>query len=83
MRGTDFVQALPRFLLVVTMVSLFGHSFGLIILTIGLTEWPVTARLFRAQALRTLNGNSCSRRARRAPATSRSCGGTCCRPPCR
>jgi peptide/nickel transport system permease protein len=54
MRGTDFAQALPRFLLVVTIVSLFGHSFALIILTIGLTEWPVTARLFRAQARSTL-----------------------------
>lgn len=54
MRGTDFVQALPRFLLVVTIVSLFGHSFTLIILAIGLTEWPLTARLFRAQALSTL-----------------------------
>ena len=54
MRGTDFVQALPRFLLVVTIVSLFGQSFVLIILTIGLTEWPITARLFRAQALSTL-----------------------------
>ncbi len=54
MRATDFFQALPRFLLVVTIVSLFGHSFALIILAIGLTEWPITARLFRAQALGTL-----------------------------
>lgn len=54
MRATDFFQALPRFLLVVTIVSLFGHSFVLIILAIGLTEWPITARLFRAQALTTL-----------------------------
>ena len=54
MRGTDFVQALPRFFLIVTIVSLFGHRFGLIVLAIGLTEWPATARLFRAHAASTL-----------------------------
>lgn len=55
MRSTDFVQALPRFLLIVTVVGLFGHNFDLIVLTIGLTEWPTTARLFRAQAMTTLS----------------------------
>lgn len=54
MRCSDFVQALPRFILIVTVVSLFGHSFSLIVLTIGLTEWPTTARLFRAHAMSTL-----------------------------
>jgi len=54
MRSSDFVQALPRFLLVVTIVSLFGHRFELIVLIIGLTEWPSTARLFRAHAVTTL-----------------------------
>lgn len=55
MRAADFVHALPRFLLVVTIVSLFGHRFGLIVLVIGFTEWPTTARLFRAQAISTLD----------------------------
>ena len=54
MRGTDFVQALPRFLLIVAIVSLFGNRFALIVLVIGLTEWPSTARLFRAHALSAL-----------------------------
>jgi peptide/nickel transport system permease protein len=54
MRGTDFVQSLPRFLLIVVSVSLFGARFALIVLIIGLTEWPSTARLFRAHALGTL-----------------------------
>ena len=54
MRSTDFVQALPRFILIVTIVSLFGHNFDLIIITIGLTEWPNTARLFRAHAMSTI-----------------------------
>jgi peptide/nickel transport system permease protein len=54
MRATDFVQSLPRFLLIVVIVGLFGSRFGLIVLVIGLTEWPSTARLFRAHSLSTL-----------------------------
>ena len=51
MRGTEFVQALPRFFLTVLIVSLFGSVHGVIILVIGLTTWPATARVFRAQVL--------------------------------
>ena len=54
MRGTEFVQAVPRFFLIVLIVSLFGSSYGLIILVIALTTWPVTARVFRAQVLSVL-----------------------------
>jgi len=51
MRATEFVQALPRFFLIVVIVSLFGSNYWAIILVIGLTAWPSTARVFRAQAL--------------------------------
>jgi peptide/nickel transport system permease protein len=51
MRGTEFVQAVPRFFLIVLIVSLFGSSYHLIILVIALTTWPATARVFRAQVL--------------------------------
>jgi peptide/nickel transport system permease protein len=51
MRGTEFVQALPRFFLIVLIVSLFGSAWLTIVLVIGLTTWPSTARVFRAQAL--------------------------------
>ncbi|MCA1586377.1 MAG: ABC transporter permease [Acidobacteria bacterium] len=51
MRGTEFVQALPRFFLIVLIVSLFGSVYSIIILVIGLTTWPATARVFRAQVL--------------------------------
>jgi peptide/nickel transport system permease protein len=54
MRGTEFVQALPRFFLIVLIVSLFGSVDGVIILVIGLTTWPATARIFRAQVLSVL-----------------------------
>ena len=54
MRGTEFVQALPRFFLIVLIVSLFGSVHSVIILVIGLTAWPATARVFRAQVLSVL-----------------------------
>lgn len=49
MRATEFVQAMPRFFLIVTVVSLFGGHLWLITLAIVLTAWPDTARVFRAQ----------------------------------
>lgn len=49
MRVTEFFQALPRFFLVITMVSLFGGRLWLIVGALGLTAWPPTARVFRAQ----------------------------------
>lgn len=54
MRGTEFVQAVPRFFLIVLIVSLFGSSYSLIILVIAFTTWPATARVFRAQVLSVL-----------------------------
>ena len=54
MRGTEFVQALPRFFLIVLIVSLFGSIHSVIVLVIGLTTWPSTARVFRAQVLTVL-----------------------------
>ena len=51
MRVTEFAQALPRFFLVITLVSLFGGRLTFIVAAIGLTAWPSTARLFRAQVL--------------------------------
>lgn len=52
MRLTELVQVLPRFFLALVGVALFGPSLGSIILLIGLTSWPLTARLFRGEVLR-------------------------------
>ena len=49
MRFTEFFQALPRFFLVITLVSLFGGRLWFIVAALGLTAWPATARVFRAQ----------------------------------
>lgn len=54
MRGTEFVQAMPRFFLVITVVSLFGTTLWLIMLVIGLTAWTGTARVFRSLVLATV-----------------------------
>jgi peptide/nickel transport system permease protein len=55
MRTTEFAQALPRFFLIVTIVSLFGGHLWLIVLALGLTAWPGPARVFRAQVLAIVN----------------------------
>lgn len=70
MRSTDFVQALPRFFLVVVVVSLFGSRFWLIVLILGLTAWPATARIFRTQVMAVL-GRDFSLAARAAGARDR------------
>ena len=51
MRVTEFAQALPRFFLIITLVSLFGGHLWFIVTALGLTAWPSTARVFRAQVL--------------------------------
>jgi peptide/nickel transport system permease protein len=51
MRITEVAQTLPRFFLVITLVSLFGGRLWFIVAALGLTAWPSTARVFRAQGL--------------------------------
>jgi len=51
MRGTEFVQVVPRFFLAVVVIALFGPGLDRVILVLGLTSWPSTARILRAQTL--------------------------------
>ncbi|HYM69654.1 MAG TPA: ABC transporter permease [bacterium] len=51
MRLTDVVLAVPVFFLAVAFLALFGPSVPGLILIIGLTAWPPTARLVRAEFL--------------------------------
>lgn len=55
MRLTELVQVVPRFFLVLIVAALFGPSLPVVALLLGLTFWPGTARLLRAQIL-TLRG---------------------------
>jgi peptide/nickel transport system permease protein len=52
MRLSEFVQVVPRFFLALIVVAFFGPSLRSLVLLVGLTSWPITARLFRGEVLR-------------------------------
>lgn len=51
MRLTDLFLAFPVFILLITMVAIFGSSIPMLVLFLGITAWPVTARTVRAEVL--------------------------------
>ena len=52
MRCSEFIQIMPRFFLALIAAAFFGPSLQSLILLLGLTSWPVTARLMRGEVLR-------------------------------
>jgi peptide/nickel transport system permease protein len=48
---TELVLIVPRFLLALVVVALFGGSLPLLALVLAATFWPATARLVRAEAI--------------------------------
>lgn len=51
MRMTELFQVVPRFFLVVVAVALFGPGVDRVVLTLGLSSWPVLARVIRGEVL--------------------------------
>ncbi len=51
MRMTDVFLAFPVFILLITVVAIYGASVWLLILFLGLVAWPEAARLVRAEVL--------------------------------
>lgn len=52
MRVTELLQVLPRFFLVLVAVALIGSGPDRLILVLGLTSWPVLARVVRGDVMR-------------------------------
>ncbi|MEM1610279.1 MAG: ABC transporter permease [Sulfolobales archaeon] len=50
-RITDIFFVIPTFFIAVTLAAIYGSNIALIMLIIGLTTWPITARIMRAQVL--------------------------------
>jgi peptide/nickel transport system permease protein len=51
MRFTDLVLAFPRLILLIMIVALFSPSITVIIVVLGLTQWPNTTRIVRGDVL--------------------------------
>ncbi|HEX2168402.1 MAG TPA: ABC transporter permease [Longimicrobiales bacterium] len=51
MRFTDMVLAFPRLVLLIMIVALFDASITVIIIVLGLTQWPGTTRIVRGDVL--------------------------------
>ena len=51
MRLTEMFQSVPRFFLALLVVALFGADLKNLVLVLGLTSWPLLARVVRAESL--------------------------------
>lgn len=56
-RLTELLQVLPRFFLVIVAVALLGPGLDRLVLVLGLTSWPVLARVVRGDVLALRNAD--------------------------
>ncbi len=55
-RMIELFQVMPRLFLVAIVIALFGPGVDRLVLTLGLTSWPVLARVVRSEVLATRTG---------------------------
>ena len=51
MRATESIQVLPRFFLALVVIAFFGPGLDRLVLLLGVTSWPLLARVVRAETL--------------------------------
>ena len=51
MRVTELFQVLPRFFLALVVIAFFGPGIDRLVLVLGITSWPLLARVLRAETL--------------------------------
>jgi peptide/nickel transport system permease protein len=51
MRGTELFQVLPRFFLALVVIAFWGPGLDRLVLVLGVTSWPLLARVVRAEVL--------------------------------
>ena len=51
MRTTELFQVIPRFFFAVSAIALFGPGLDRMVLTLGLTSWPILARVVRGEVI--------------------------------
>ncbi|WP_328308912.1 ABC transporter permease [Streptomyces sp. NBC_00442] len=51
MRVTDWFLVMPTLVLAIVLATVMSHSLWTVVLAIGVTSWPTTARLVRAQTI--------------------------------
>ena len=51
MRSTEAFQVLPRFFLALVVIAFFGPGLDRLVLVLGVTSWPLLARVVRAEVL--------------------------------
>ena len=73
MRITDWFLVMPTLVLAIALATVMSRSLTTIVLAIGVTTWPTTARLVRAQTSRSSRGRTSNGRRRSAAATGTSC----------
>jgi peptide/nickel transport system permease protein len=61
MRGTELFQVLPRFFLALVVIAFFGPGLDRLVLLLGLTSWPLLARVIRAEVFSLRQGASRTR----------------------